>query len=55
MVEFSKLQNKKQVRALSPLAAEPTFSFIMMLLKPQGKLDGFTALSTQTDDRTSGG
>ena len=62
MVGFSKLLNKRQVRALSlslslslslpPLAAESTFSFIMMLLKPQGKLDGFTVLSTETDDRT---
>jgi len=51
MVEFSKLLNKRELRALSPLPAEPTFSFIMTLLKPQGKLDGFTGLSTATDER----
>ena len=55
MAEFSKLLNKRELLALSPLPAEPTFSFIMTFLKPQGKLDGFTALSTLTDDSTYGG
>jgi hypothetical protein len=52
MAEFSKLLNKRELGDLSPLPAEPTFSFIMTFLKPRGKLDGFTALSTQIDDRT---
>jgi hypothetical protein len=53
MVEFSKLLIRGSFE-FSPLSAEPAFSFIMTVPKPQGKLDGFTALSSQTDDKMYG-